>query len=284
MGHEVSLCTRQSVSDYPAEVGLGEALDRFRPDYVVICNDTASHHGALTHLAQSDFRGAVLVEKPLFDQPFDLPDHQFSRAAVGYNLRFHPVVRALRDIVAGSQTLSVTCQAGQYLPDWRPDTDYRDSYSASRAAGGGVLRDLSHELDYLMWMFGPWQRVTALVGTQNILKIETEETVSLMLTAKQCPMISVTLDYLHRPGVRFCRVQTEEATITADLLRGEITVNGETQTFPLDADDTYRALHEAMIGDGSDPVAPCSLEEGLATLELIVSAEQSASGAAWVEQ
>ena len=55
----------------------------------------------------------------LFDAPFEL-------AAVGYNLRFHPVMVALADAVAGSDCLTMQAYCGQWLPDWRPGTDYRE--------------------------------------------------------------------------------------------------------------------------------------------------------------
>ena len=33
-------------------------------------------------------------------------------------------------------------------------SNYLKSYSASKSKGGGVLLDLSHEIDYINWLFG----------------------------------------------------------------------------------------------------------------------------------
>ena len=35
--------------------------------------------------------------------------------------------------------LTLRAEVGQYLPDWRPGTDYRTGVSASRDQGGGAL-------------------------------------------------------------------------------------------------------------------------------------------------
>ena len=58
--------------------------------------------------------------------------------------------------------LSVRCEVGQFLPSWRPNIDYRESVSARKALGGGALLELSHEIDYLMWIFGDidWVKAT----------------------------------------------------------------------------------------------------------------------------
>ena len=60
---------------------------------------------------------------------------------------------------------SVRCEVGQNLMYWRKDRDYRSSVTANRNLGGGVLLELSHELDYLSWIFGPCKWVRAMLAT-----------------------------------------------------------------------------------------------------------------------
>ena len=47
----------------------------------------------------------------------------------------------------------VEAETSSYLPSWRKTVDYTKSYSAFPNRGGGVLLDLSHEIDYLKWLF-----------------------------------------------------------------------------------------------------------------------------------
>ena len=42
---------------------------------------------------------------------------------------------------------SIRCDVGQYLPNWRADKNYSKSVSAKKDLGGGVLLELSHELE-----------------------------------------------------------------------------------------------------------------------------------------
>ena len=71
--------------------------------------------------------------------------------------------------------------SGRIIRDWRPGRDHRTTASATQQAGGGVLRDLSHELDYLLWLFGPWQRVAALGGSSGARQIEVDDHLDLLL-------------------------------------------------------------------------------------------------------
>src|SRR5690606_29956228 len=80
-----------------------------------------------------------------------------AKIEVAYNLRFMPSAIRLKELLTEQivgRIHSVSIEVGQYLPDWRPATDYRKNVSACKKLGGGVLLELSHELDYLTWLFG----------------------------------------------------------------------------------------------------------------------------------
>jgi len=49
---------------------------------------------------------------------------------------------------------AVEIKVGHFLPLWRPNADYRKSYRSKRWLGGGVDLELSHEIDYCLWLFG----------------------------------------------------------------------------------------------------------------------------------
>jgi predicted dehydrogenase len=83
----------------------------------------------------------------------------------GYNLRFSYSLKRFNELIKKKivgKILSVRCEVGQYLPDWRPNKDFRKTVSANKRLGGGVLLELSHEIDYLRWilviLFGLGQR------------------------------------------------------------------------------------------------------------------------------
>lgn len=284
LGAEVAACTRRRDAEMPCHTGMEQALREFAPARVVIANATAEHMGTLLRLHELGFSGPVLVEKPLFSRAPETPLPAAFRqsVAVGYNLRFHPAVRALREALRGEQPVSAHLYVGQYLPTWRPGRDYRKSYSASVAQGGGVLRDLSHELDLGLWLFGPWQRLVAHGGHLSELEIETEDTVGLLWQAERCPKVAVEINYLDRAPRRTILVHTRRHTWEADMLGCRLLRDGEpVQSWTTARNATYLAQDRAWLEAESGTL--CSFDEGLAVLHMIESTEASLRGRAWVD-
>jgi len=282
LGCQVTVVSRRDSSDYPVYESVLAVMDAVRPDYIVIANSTADHAETLSEIEALGFRGKVLVEKPLFDMPRVLPDIPGAEIFVGYNLRFHPVLGALRDRLVNQRILSVNIYVGQYLPDWRPGSDYRTSYSASHERGGGVLRDISHELDYLCWLAGPWRSVAALSGHVSSLEIDSEDAAALLIETERCPIACVQLSYLDRNARRELIVNTDTETISVDLITGEMTPSIAGLSLRMDRDSTYRAQHEAVLEGDSGML--CGLNEGLETVRLIDSAERAAATRRWVRR
>lgn len=274
---EIRVVSRRGEGDFAT---LAEGIALFAPNYVVIATETSAHRGQLAELAGLGFTGRVLVEKPLDITPGPLPAHQFQAVKLAYNLRFHPVLSALKEHLVGQRIISAQIYCGQYLPDWRPGTDYRLSYSADPARGGGVLRDLSHELDIAGWLFGSWTRLAALGGRLGPLEIASDDCWGVLMQAENCPVVSVQVNYLDRPGRREVLVNTESHTYCAQLGSGTLIIDGEARSFTVARDDTYRAQHRAMLDGRYDLL--CGLEEGEAIMRTIDAVERAAASGQWV--
>jgi len=269
--------------DFPLRFpDLTTALERHRPQYIIIANETHCHYETLMDLWRRGYTGKVLVEKPVLHLNLPLEPPVAHATYVAYNLRFHPILQRLRALLRTQRALSVQVYAGQYLPEWRPATDYRHCYSASAARGGGVIRDLSHELDYLTWIFGGWERVSALGGHLSSLQVESDDVFALLLATPGCPIVTLQVNYLDRAGRRSLVVNTDEHTFAADLVAGTLTIDRDTEEIPTQRNDTYRAMHEAVLSD--DLTDLCSLTEGLETMRLIEAAEYSATHHEWVSR
>ena len=160
LGLSTAVVSRRQVDAETVFSGIAEGVEEFKPDYVIVASRTNEHAGDIETLAATGFSGVVLVEKPLFMTMGSMPANQFARCHVAYNLRFHPLMQALRRHLGGRAVYAAHCHAGSSLPTWRPGTDYRTGYSAIKDQGGGVIRDLSHELDYVLWLLGGWKKVT----------------------------------------------------------------------------------------------------------------------------
>lgn len=280
LGCTVSIVSRRPTEEYDRYPDMDSALQQFSPDYVVIANETAAHMDTLQYLAKSGYDGMVLLEKPLAVQPDKLPEHCFRRAAVAYNFRFHPVLAALHEALAREEIITAQVYCGQYLPDWRPGTDYRNSYSAKRTLGGGALRDLSHEIDYMMWLFGSWQRLAAIGGRLSGLEIDSDDCWGILAKFEHCPLATLQINYLDRPGRREIVVNTKQHTFRADLRLATLECGGRISNFPFQQDDTYRAQHVAMLT--GDMNRFCSFEGGAQVMRFLSACETAALSGEWV--
>jgi len=138
-----------------------EDVRLFVPEAAIVANPAPFHLEIAKALAEMGCH--LLIEKPISDNLDGVEDLLGTvRAAgvicqVGYNMRYLPSLSRFRDLINQGlvgRPLSVRCEIGQYLPNWRPASNYRTGVSARSELGGGVLLELSHEIDYLCWIFG----------------------------------------------------------------------------------------------------------------------------------
>ena len=280
MGLEVHVYSRRSLPGENKFQSLEYALKEVTPEYVVIANETSDHYSALK-TALSFEVPKILVEKPLIATVVkSLPEYSESQVRVAYNLRFHPLLQHLYSEIKGQSVLSVQLYVGQYLPDWRPQQDYRHSYSVSRAQGGGVLRDLSHELDYINWLFGPWQAISALGGHYSSLAGDSDDVFCLLLKMENCPAVVLQLNYLDRTGRREILINTDQHTYRLDLMKQEFSRDQEhVSSYSLEKDETYRNQHSDMLKNHGKLC--CSFQDGLEVLRMIDAAKKSAETETW---
>ena len=278
---DVSIVSSRQVKDFSFYSSLREALEKTHPDYVVVANRTSEHCQTLNELVKEGYRGVVLVEKPIFNEPQPPLQHSFLLCCVGYNLRFHPIVQKLAQIIKGEKIISAQAYVGQYLPHWRPESNYRRTYSANKSQGGGGLRDLSHELDLLQWLLGRWEKLSSLMGQHSHLEIDSEDVAAIMMSTERCPIVTVQLNYLDRITQRDIVINTDNHTYRADLVRGFLQVDDNKEVFLVDRDTTYQSQHRAVLnGDYEDL---CSFSEGIAVVDMIEAAERSFQDKRWVE-
>jgi predicted dehydrogenase len=178
----------------------------------------------------------VLVEKPLAASPAGL-DEMLERGAdrlmVGYNLRLHePIERLMGLVHAGraGRVLAARLWFGSYLPAWRPDVDYRNTYSARRALGGGILSDAIHEVDLLLWLLGgEFDILGAFLGRTSDLEIDVEDTARALLSHSSGAIVDLSLDMVSRRYRRGIEVVGSDATIRFDWSTAELTIESESE-------------------------------------------------------
>lgn len=279
LGYRVAVVSRRTV-DYPHLYSdIKKAILNEHPNYIVVANETSGHEDILNQLKNLGYNDRILVEKPLYSARNN-NQFNFSSLFVGYNLRFHPLVQMLVEKISKAQIVSVQCYVGQYLPTWRPGTDYAESYSASKSKGGGVLRDLSHELDYLQFLFGEWQQMAASGGKFSDLNIESEDHFAFMYKTKSVPVITLQMNYLDHLTQRSLIINTNTETYKADFNNNTLQINGDILQFEVGRDDTYKNQHLAVLNGENEFL--CTYEDGLNIVKMIEKAELASKEKVWV--
>jgi predicted dehydrogenase len=259
---------------------LETCLTKIKPDVFFICNETGGHKQILDQLATSGFGGGVLVEKPLFSSPSKTISYPFSFIKVSYQLRFNPLVDALRNELSGKKILNAMFYVGQYLPNWRSNRDYRESYSAHKILGGGALRDLSHELDLTIFLLGNFKNIVAKGGKTSSLEITSDDSFSLLASTENCEQVVVHMNYLNRTPERFILINTESHTFKVDFVKKEFTVDGISTILEYDANHDYLKLVDSVHRGKLDILT--GYDEALHLLNVIEAAEQSSSENKWI--
>jgi predicted dehydrogenase len=261
-----------------------EAALAWEPQAVFITNPSSRHLSTALPFLQ---KGTPLfIEKPLASSLEELRDFQnvFDQhpvpLLVGYNLRFYEPLRVLRSaLTAGriGRPLNLQAHVGQYLPDWRPAQDYRKGVTARKDLGGGVLLELSHEIDYARWLMGEITAVSGMSGRLGDLEVDVEDSADILLKFKSGAIGHIHMDMIDRAKTRWCRILGTEGTLTWDLLTHEVCLFTSKDSLwePLyakapDPDESYRdeQKHFFRCVRGED-VPLVSLADGARVLEIV---------------
>lgn len=230
---------------------LEDALEA-QPDVALITGPASQHIDVGLALAQKGIH--LFIEKPLsnsldgVDTLIDLCRRQSLVLMVGYNFRFYRPLQVMRQAIIEGRVgcpIAFRAEVGQYLPEWRPGSDYRQSVSARRSLGGGAVLELSHELDYARWLLGEVKAVSAWVAHLSSLEIDVEDTAEIILQFENGAIGSVHLDMVERACVRTCRVIGTEGTLKWDGLTHRL------QLFSA-AKDAWADLHPAKDIDRNE--------------------------------
>lgn len=191
-------------------------------DAIFITNPTSEHYGTLEALLP--YSDHFFIEKPVFRtgeedlQRFILPSKKYYVASP---LRYTNVIQYLKENVDFSRIYAMCCISSSYLPDWRPGTDYRTTYSAHRELGGGVSIDLIHEWDYINYLIGRPRELKSIVGKKSELEINSDD-VAVYIADYPGMVVEVHLDYFGREPIRRITLFGRDDTITADLISQRI--------------------------------------------------------------
>lgn len=281
----------EELSGYPVESDLRLALERHRPDAVIVSNPTALHLDVAIPAAEAGC--SILLEKPISHslERVDLlqaaVERTKARVLMGFQLRFHPCLVRARQLIREDRLgriLSARVQFSEYLPAWHPWEDYRRGYAARVDLGGGVLLTQCHALDYLPWLVGEVRTVSGAVAKVSDLDVDVEDTVEITARFANGCLGSLHIDYAQEPPSHRIEIGGTRGRIECDLQAGMLRFY----------DAATKAWEEHAVPDGwgrntmfeqemhhfvavtkgrAEPA--CGLENGVAVMRLIAAVRAS---------
>ena len=201
-----------------------EDTNKINPDYIIISSRTSDHLKYLRFIENNFKNKLILVEKPLFRRSEKLSIKNNKKIFVGYNLRQSPVLNYLKKFIKNKKITSVKIDCFSYLPNWRKNINYAKSNSAKKNYGGGALLELSHEIDYLQWIFGKIVKINSskLLKLSN-LNIDCEDTVNLIGKTKKTNFF-INLSLCSFFNKRTILIDGTDFSLIADLINNSITI------------------------------------------------------------
>lgn len=218
---EIHIVSKQTLFNKIAFKSLENIENLNSYDYFVIASETYKHYEQLQYIDSKVNGKLIFCEKPLFDKKSNLKISN-NKVFVGYVLRFHPLLLKLKNELNTQKILSININCGQYLPSWRQNIDYRTSYSAKKDQGGGVLLDLSHEIDYLQWLVGPIESIKSIQDKISDLEINTDDFVTFIGKSNKITKINLSIDYISKITHRKILINTLEYTYEIDLIKSKL--------------------------------------------------------------
>ena len=290
------------LAGYPVETDIHEALKKHKPDAVIVANPTALHLDIAIPAAQAGCH--ILLEKPVSDSLDRIDDLQKaaeksgSKILVGFQFRYHPTLNKARELIqqgALGRILTVHAHWGEYLPQWHPWEDYRQSYAARADLGGGVIVTLTHPLDYLRFILGDVESLWSFNGHLSSLEVDVEDVAEIGLRFAGGAVGGVHLNYFQRPPAHRLEIVGTKGTLRWENADGMLYFHKMPAPFgtfseepPAPVIETYappegfernqlfvaqtRHFVETAAGE-SEPL--CTLADGAQALRLALAAQES---------
>ncbi len=200
----------------------------YKFDFVIISNPTSKHKDTIK--LALELHCPIFIEKPLYHK-LDIQKlleeikNKKILSYVACNLRFLDVIRKIKkEIEKNDKKINeINVYCGSYLPLWRKDKNYKESYSASKKLGGGVQLDLIHEIDYIFWIFGVPIKTNKILKNNSHLNIQSFDYANYCLEYDNF-CVSIILNYYRFDAKRTIEILFDEETWSIDLLKNEIKI------------------------------------------------------------
>jgi predicted dehydrogenase len=206
------------------KIANSNSIDSEQYDCVLICTPPITHVDLAIRALKNNSN--VFIEKPLsynlerLNELIHLRNEKNLLVFVGYTFRFNKGLNHIKKMVEEKKfgnILHVSSYFGQFLPDWRPNQNFKESYTLKKELGGGIVLDSSHELDYLTWIFGKPESIQSNYVPTDILPSSAEAICDVILKFSNNLLATIHVDFVRRKYKRTLEILTENSIVEWSL-------------------------------------------------------------------
>jgi predicted dehydrogenase len=271
------------LNNFPVETNIESALNH-KPDAVIVSNPTSLHLDVAIPAAEAGCH--ILLEKPIshsLDRIADLKSavkRGKGQILVGFQYRYHPTLQIAARIISDGHIgnpVYIHSHWGEFLPDWHPWEDYKNSYASRKDLGGGVILTLCHPFDYIKWLLGKSRIVWAQTANLGNLGIQVEDVAEIGLKFSNGAIGSIYLDFIQKPASHYLEIIGTDGTINWNNSNGALSVydkknsNWEYFSPPNGFERNWMFLEEMrhfLKICRNEEFPCCTLDDGIDSLEI----------------
>ncbi len=248
---------------------LKKILD-FKPSNIILCAPSSYHFKYLKSIENYFSNIDILIEKPLFNKYYPIQKKLKNNYYVGFNLRYHPIIKFIKKFLTSNRPIFIDIISSSYLPNWRKEKNYKKTVSAQKKLGGGVILELSHEIDILSWFYKEIKFTHVLNKKISKLKINCDDILLASGKINQSSYFNLRLNFFSHISERKIKIDGDKFTIMCDLLKNKVIFKNKnkkiTKLFNFNIKQSYIEQYKDLFNSKKNI---CKLKEAIKVQKLI---------------
>lgn len=220
-----------------------------RSNIILICTPTIYHISHLEFFLN-------LNKKIFLEKPLSLNFNEINRKIksktfyVGYVLRHHPIISRIKKDLENKRYgkifhIEINCLSN--VLNWRKKSS-KNFMSINKNLGGGVLRELSHEIDLLLYLKNDFNKLNAKVTYSKIFKKKIDTIANINIFNKSVTS-TIKLNMISEFEKRDIIIYTEKMNVHADLLNNVLSASSNNKVNKIIYKSTMETLYKIQMND-----------------------------------
>ena len=220
-----------------------------------------------------------IIEKPIVSIYDEFEEELFDifkkeKTTIGYNKRFELGIQELRKILKNKKVNAAHFKCFSNLSSWR-EQSLIDSLSLDDKRGGGVINELSHEIDLANYLVGPIKKINGITKQRKFKNSSVEDTAFLKIEHQNGIYSQVDLSFGCKDEIRKTILIFNDMKIIYNHINGFLEKIPKDkrgiiirECFKENRNKSFERQIKLQLFNDNRHIIPCSVSEGLSYIKL----------------